>query len=427
VIVLISILFPGLVVLSGILPIFIAKLTPSSFSAHSYSGYLNKKASFINNSLLVLQFTVSIVVIISSLIMNKQNSFLFRKELGHNNKNIVMLQRPSTAEDSQAILLKDELLKTPAVEDVSMCMVPPGYLAKDQRAIEIAEIPEENKKQYLTILPIDSNFFSFFNLPFVAGGEKEFSEGQQHENYILNESAIKKLGFHSAQSAIGTRFKIEDLNNSGIVKGGAIVGVVKDFNFSSLYNPIEATIFFPKSKWQFQYLVKLSPGITSKSLASITQVWKKVFPDSSFNYRFLDDVYQEFYSRDVITNKLVSWFSVICLILSSIGLWGISQITVTRKTKWIGICKVNGARVSEVLSMLNKDFVKWILIAFVIACPIGWYITHKWLQNFAYKTEVSWWLFAIAGLLALVIALLTVSRLSWKAATRNPVEALRYE
>jgi putative ABC transport system permease protein len=250
--------------------------------------------------------------------------------------------------------------------------------------------------------------------------------GQEYGNYILNEAAIKKLGFESPQKAIGTAFKIGDIARETI-QGGTIIGVVKDFNFSSLYSPIEPIIFFHKPSFQCQFFLKLSPGSRDKNLAQIKQVWDKVFPDFPFEYEFLVDKYNNEYKKDIITSKLINWFTIICLLLSSIGLLGISSIIVVKKTKEIGIRKVNGARTNEVLAMLNKNFLKWIAIAFIIACPIAWYAMNKWLENFAYKTELSWWIFALAGLVAFVVALLTVSWQSWRSATRNPVEALRYE
>ena len=157
------------------------------------------------------------------------------------------------------------------------------------------------------------------------------------------------------------------------------------------------------------------------------KIWTSHYPDNPFNYFFLNDFYNEQYLADQRFNGLFLASSILAIIIACLGLSGLSAYAITRRTKEIGIRKVNGARITQVMVLLNKDFVKWVLFAIVIATPIAWFAMHKWLQNFAYRTELSWWIFACAGMLALVIALLTVSWQSWRAATRNPVEALRYE
>lgn len=426
--IIIVLVFLLMVLLLGTLPVYLTKINLSeSLSKYSTGKHAESKSWVLKNPVLVIQFMLSIIVIISSLVLNKQNNFLFSRNLGCGNNNILMVERNFWKEEPEVMLFKDELKKLPVVEDVSMCMDPPGYLVKDARAIEYADIPAENRSLIINILPVDGNFFSFFNLPMVAGNSQEYLNGQTYENYVLNEAAIKKLGFNSPAEVVGTKFKIRNFGDQTVIKGGTIVGVVKDFNFTSLYSPIEPTIFFSKPIWQWKYLVKLAPGDKNANIDQIKKVWENVFPEYPFEYEFLDDIYKEYYAKDIVTNKLVGWFSFICIILSSIGLWGISSILIARRTKEIGIHKVNGARTKEVLVLLNTLFVKWVIVAFIVAVPIAWYVMHKWLENFAYKTEMSWWIFALAGIIALAVAILTVSLKCWSAATRNPVEALRYE
>ena len=155
--------------------------------------------------------------------------------------------------------------------------------------------------------------------------------------------------------------------------------------------------------------------------------WKKVAPELPFSFQFMDDRISANYKSEINTAKVVTSLSLIAIFLSMIGIFGMIIFTIQRRTKEIGIRKVNGAKVSEILTMLNRDFIKWVVIAFIIATPVAYYAMNKWLENFAYKTTLSWWIFALAGVLALGIALLTVSFQSWKAATRNPIESLRYE
>jgi putative ABC transport system permease protein len=162
-------------------------------------------------------------------------------------------------------------------------------------------------------------------------------------------------------------------------------------------------------------------------LIEAEKIHKKFSPDFPFNYAFLNETLNKAYEKEKQTSKMVSWFSLFAILISVMGLFALSAFSINSRIKEIGIRKVNGAKISEIMVMLNKDVVKWVAIAFVIATPIAYYAMHKWLQNFAYKTELSWWIFAFAGLMSLSIALLTVSWQSWRAATRNPVEALRYE
>jgi len=206
-----------------------------------------------------------------------------------------------------------------------------------------------------------------------------------------------------------------------------VVGIVKDFNYKSLHNSIEplAIIYLPR---QGQYVnLKIAGNDLSKTLAKISSVWDELAPGFPFSYHFLDQSFEKLYKKDEQMAKAVSLFSLIAIAIAVLGILGLSIFLAENRTKEIGVRKVNGARISEILAMLNRDFIKWVAIAFVIACPIAYYAMNLWLENFAYKTTLSWWIFALAGLLALGIALLTVSWQSWRAAIRNPIEALRYE
>lgn len=171
----------------------------------------------------------------------------------------------------------------------------------------------------------------------------------------------------------------------------------------------------------------MSNNSISRALVIIKGTWEEVCPAFAFEYNFLDETFDLQYKSEKRFENLLFSFALLALFIASIGLFGLSIYSTKRRTKEIGIRKINGARVSEIMAMLNKDVIKWVTIAYVIACPVAWYAMKKWLLNFAYKTEMSWWIFTLAGLLALGIALLTVSWQSWRAATRNPVEALRYE
>jgi putative ABC transport system permease protein len=204
---------------------------------------------------------------------------------------------------------------------------------------------------------------------------------------------------------------------------------VNNFNFRSLHHNVEPlllTLLKDGDYWRF-IEIKSTTTDRSKLLAEIKQIWDRLTGNEYLDYSFLDDKISYLYEKEMNVKQSISMFCLIAILISCFGLLGIVFNTTIEKTKEIGIRKINGAKISEVMFLLNKDFVNWVVIAFIIACPVAWYAMHKWLQNFAYKTEISWWIFVLSGFLALCIALLTVSWQSWRAAKRNPVEALRYE
>ena len=248
---------------------------------------------------------------------------------------------------------------------------------------------------------------------------RNFRAGKDIDNksFIINETLAKQLGWENPLGK--TIFRDSDHE---------IIGVVKDFQVSSIYMKIPPLII--SKEWQSNFYtlsIAVSPDNISQTLKQIEGIWNKVIPNTPFNYFFLDERLGTLYADVQQTVKILFIFTGISILISVLGLFGITFLLLNSRVKEIGIRKVNGAKISEILTMLNKDFVKWVAIAFVIATPIAYYAMHKWLENFAYKTELSWWIFALAGMLALGIALLTVSWQSWRAATRNPVEALRYE
>ena len=238
-------------------------------------------------------------------------------------------------------------------------------------------------------------------------------------NIIINESALDYYGFEDAEDAIGD-----------ILRGGnfvvTILGVVKDFNQQSVKEE-PGPIGFYHQPGNLYYSVKADMTDASRLISELEKLWISHYPENPFHYFFLDDFYNEQYQEEKRFSKLFLASSLLGIIIACLGLLGLSAYSITRRRKEIGIRKVNGANISHVMISLNKVFVIWVAVAFIIACPLAWFAMNKWLQNFAYKIQLSWWIFAISGLIALIIALLTVSWQSWRAATKNPVESLRYE
>ena len=260
----------------------------------------------------------------------------------------------------------------------------------------------------------------------IAG--RMFSEdfsGDVNSRIIVNEATLRKFSI-PYDKAIGQKLSFNTRNKS--MASVEIIGVVKDFHFADLHQVIEPYAFFLNNDSDFNYLIAhTNTSDVSTVLTFLEARWKSLVPDEPFTYSFINEDFESNYAADANTYRIVNSFTIISILISCLGLFGLVTFATQQRSKEIGVRKVNGAKVSEVMTLLSKDFVKWISIAFVIATPLAWYVMSKWLESFAYKTTLSWWIFALAGLLALGIALLTVSWQSWKAATRNPVEALRYE
>ncbi len=235
-----------------------------------------------------------------------------------------------------------------------------------------------------------------------------------NKSCLINEEALKQYGWDSFE---------------GKKDGGLdVVGIIKDFKFESFYQPVEplALLLTETNNWNI-LSVRLSPGNLGQQIDQIKKIWKSLSPFESMNFAFYDDFFQSMYGKEEKLASSISFFSFIAIALTCMGILGQIFMICLSRVKEIGIRKVNGARVLEILTILNKDFIKWVAISFVVATPVAYYAMNKWLETFAYKTALSWWIFFLAGLLALGIILLTVSWQSWKTARKNPVEALRYE
>jgi putative ABC transport system permease protein len=337
-------------------------------------------------------------------------------------------------------------------------MEEPGGDILDNVGFEMEGI-EKKEGQAINIFTTDSNFFSTLNIHPLAGTtDLGFTPSQQWEadavelstqrssekpdpqkiadlskkvgnyrdKYILIESALKLLGIANPKEAIGKRFRL-NFFLPDLFPEGEIVGVVPDFHYTNLHSAEKPLAIAPRKMFNYCFMIGVDPAQRKKAIETIASGWQKINAEFPLEFEYMNDAYEKVYAGEYAQSRVLSWFAVISILLSSLGVFALASFKIQRQEKEIGIRKVNGAQNAEILVMLNREFVKWVFFGFVIATPLAWYAMHRWLENFAYKTELSWWIFALSGILALGIALLTVSWKSWKAATRNPVEALRYE
>jgi len=384
-----------------------------------------------------VQFALTIVLLIVSIVVVKQLGFMLNKDLGFKNENIIATKyfdmgrldgtdeerqksRVTTANNYEYV--KNELAAHSSVKQFSQGQVPlnpsnhPWKLKGSDSGF--------SSGNGLAVTP---EYFEMLGLELVEGRfferERDESRGPQ---VVINEAAKKFWEINDISKARVLN-KYWSIPQFDVADGYEIIGVVKNFNCEHLSKTLQPMYLYYMDDIFSNFLIEFEPGATQAGLKFAEQLFNEVNPGETFQYTFLSDEVEVLYQKEKRLSKIYIIFTIIAFLISATGLFAISLYDTRKRTKEIGIRKVNGARTSEVLVMLNKDFVKWVVIAFVIATPIAWYAMNKWLENFAYKTSLSWWIFALAGLLALGIALLTVSWQSWKAATRNPVEALRYE
>jgi putative ABC transport system permease protein len=366
-----------------------------------------------SNQLIIFQFAATIVLIISTLFFNKQMDFIQNQELGFDKEQILYFRLSDNLIKQKDVLVK-QLETLPGINHVCMCDFVPGQ-PYSQRILAV-NVDGGDKAYQIYHTKVSNGYLQTLGLNLVQGRNFNPASQVDENNYIVNESFLKEYG-------ISNPFET-------VVDGSHIIGVVKDFNFYSLHQPIGPLTIRLTDGDQTTMMLRagLSDGQDiSQFITSIKEQVSAIVPESFVDVQPLDEQIRNQYIKETKNTKLLAYFSFFAILISCLGLFGMIVLITHQRIKEIGIRKVNGAKVSEILIMLNAGFIKWIILAFILAVPIAWYIINKWLQNFAYKTSLNWWIFALAGLIALGIALLTISVQSWRAATRNPVEALRYE
>jgi putative ABC transport system permease protein len=359
--------------------------------------------------MLVFQLATSIALIAMVVGVGKQLNFVKRSDLGFDKELLVGIDIPNDFTKTDA--LREEVNKLPGVSKTAYSNGRPGKIG-----LRMGSNTGEDDFT-LNCITIGNDYLETMGIVLMNG--RRFLSGDVDKVCLINEAAANRYGFNNTE---GKRF------NNGKDGGYEIIGVTKNFNINSLYYAIEPVVLIYNPEVASSILsVKLVNGNNEENISMLRHVWEQFFPNAAMNYTFYDEQFQAMYRKDDKMVKSIAFFSVIAIILTCMGILAQIFLTSLDRTKEIGIRNINGSGIFEILLLLNKDFFKCIIIAFLIATPIAYYSLNKWLQSYAYKTGLSWWIFALAGVIAFVIALLTVSWQSWRAATRNPVEALRYE
>jgi len=383
------------------------KVVNASGISSSSQPFLRKKLVYIST----LQFCISIGLISSMIIVYMQLNYALHKDLGFAVENVINVSHGAIGAKQKVLI--DEITKLPGVANASASFGIPGL-----ETMPMEYQPEgTEQRQTFNALFVDDNFFNTFQLELLEG--RNFREGVNSDTkeFIVNETLVKQLNWDNAVGK--SMYREVDYE---------IIGVVKDFHVGLIYSKIPSLIISKENANVFYALsIALMPGDTQETIEQIEGIWTKVMSGVPLKYSFMSTKFESLYSEMKQTATILLLFTGISILISILGLFGITFLLMNSKVKEIGIRKVNGATVFEIVKMLNSNFLKWVAIAFVVAVPIAWYIMNGWLQNFAYKIELSWWIFALAGLIAFLIALITVSWQTFRAARRNPIEALRYE
>jgi len=374
-------------------------------------------ARLFRQGLVVFQFVLSTLLIAGTLVVYRQVHFIQTKNLGYDRENLLYVPvEGDLATQSAYRTFRDELLRMPGIAAVSSIQEAPHNIGSSTGGVNWpGKAPNVNIEFAQTSVGYD--VVKTLKLK-ITGRDFSPAFGTDTSSYLINQAAAKRIGY---SDPVG-----QPLTMWG--KPGKIIGVIEDFHFQSLHTPITPLIFRLSTDPGAQnFLIRTQPGQTQQALASLQALWKQLNPKFPFSYRFADEEYTNLYKSETVVGSLANCFAFLAIFISCLGLFGLAAFTAEQRTKEIGVRKVLGASVAGIVALLAKDFIKLVIIAIVLASPLAWYVMNQWLQHFEYKVGVEWWVFALASVVAILIALLTISLQSVKAALINPVKSLKAE
>ena len=402
--------------IAGIYPaIVLSSFKPISVLKGGFST--GTKGVLLRKSLVVVQFTISITLIIGTIVIYNQMRFMQNQDLGFNKEHtIVIPTEPGSSQEA----LRTSISKIPGVKGTALASSVPGT----GNSTAYSEI--ENQQGDLQIANLDlyfvnEDYLSQLGMEIIAGrGFSRDFASDSSKAMIINEKAVSLLGYANAQDAIGANYQQWGSN-------GEVIGVVKDFNFNSLQEEITPLTMRLDPAQTDVITIKIEGTNTAQTLVSIESTWQSMQPGDPFEYYFLDELFNNQYQAEEQFEDLFLSFALLAIFISCLGLLGLAAYSTIQRKREIGIRKIVGASVSSIINLLSKEFIKLVAIAFIISAPIAWYLMHSWLEDFAYKIDIKWWMFVVAGIGSMIIALATVSFQAIKAATSNPVRSLRTE
>ena len=431
---LVVMLFIGLMIVTGLLAGFYPALVLSSFKpvkvlkSSLSAGDGGRRIPWLRHGLVITQFTLSVVLIISAIVVFNQVNYLHGKDLGFNKDQIMFfpMRGDNMFQNNEAF--KNELLKSPGVSSVSIGYGFPGDAVAGDEII----VPRNGERvsQSATQLAVDYDYVKTLGLQIIAGRDFSKAMGTDKDHaWIINETAVKQLGFGTPEKALGQTlyWHVWDSPKQDSLKTGQVIGVVKDFNYKSLYDKVETTVMqiYPNAAWKVA--VKIKGAGVEHAISDVTKAWAKFTPEFPIEYRFMDQNFEAMYTAEDNLKSLLWIFTCIAIFVGCLGLFGLAAFTAERRKKEVGIRKVLGASTGGMILLLSKNFMTLVIVSLLIASPLAWYFMNKWLQDFAYRINIGWWVFGLAAVSAISIAFITVSFQAIRAAIANPVKSLRTE
>lgn len=411
-------------VLAGAYPAFVLSSFKPALALKNlaYANSTQSRSAFLRKTLIVTQFTIAQVLIIGTIVVSWQIKFMLNKDLGFKKHEVIYFNTPWWDKDEKAALLKNEVARLTEVKQLSMSNSPPSANGWSSSSLKHKNSTGETSVNAFRKSG-DPDYIGFYNIELVAG--RNVYESDTIKEFVINETLVKKLGFDSPEKALGEIVQYGD----GKIP---IVGVVKDFHIQSMHKAIEPVMMGCENKYFNCFNIRLNTsGKTGDevkvSIAQIENAWKKIYPDAPFEYKFLDETIANFYETEQRTAKLINTATALAILISCLGLFGLASHSTTQRIKEIGIRKVLGASVRQITLLLSKDFMLYVVIAFVVAIPVAIWGAQQWLNGFAYRVELSPWMFVATAFVAIIIAFVTISFQTVKAANSNPVDSLRSE
>ncbi len=411
-------------IIAGSYPaLFLSGLRPVNVLKNKLDiGRSDKLQLKVRTVFVICQFIIAIIFITGSLVIYKQLVYIQNKDLGFDKEHIVVIPLRDRETRRSIDVLQNEFRQHPGVIDISVSSELPGFIEQGRPVLPEGFEDAMSKR----IVSVDHNFLDMYNIEVTAGRNFDRTRPSDAEaGFILNMAAIRYFGWGLPEEAIGKHISVSGM--AGITKTGNVIGVVEDFHFASLHKPIEPVVIFIHPQLYNRFSVKIHGERTKEVLSYLHSKWNELIPHVPFDYSFLDADIERLYHAEIKTERIVRLFGILIVSIAGLGLYGLASFTTERRIKEIGIRKVLGASVTNIILLLNGDFLKLLVISFIIAIPIALYGINRWLENFAYQTEMTWWLFVIVGGFAVLVTFVAVNFHAIRVAITNPVESLRYE